>query len=115
MYISRNEEKAWLAAYYELMQNDKDLGLVLGYPSCCVNFFTTNFSSKNPNPEHHPTNPWTNISKRKQDCVLLSHFPCSSSCEDSIMIAQKNLEVIQKVDIDRAKELISNLHVMQPE
>src|SRR3989344_9452318 len=44
VYISKDEQKAWLANYYELMQNHSDLGLVLGYPQCCVNFFCSKFT-----------------------------------------------------------------------
>lgn len=110
-YLSKDEEKAWLAAYYELMQNDKDLGLVLGYPECCVNFFCQNFSKDNPNPEHLPTNQWTNISKRDKDCVLLSHFPCNSDCEQSFALARRYYSVIEKVDKERARQLMDGLHI----
>ena len=45
-YISKDETKAWLAHYYELMQNHAELGKLLGYPPCCVGFFL-----------HHPKRP----------------------------------------------------------
>src|SRR3989344_3251626 len=44
VYISKDEQKAWLASYYELMQNHQDLGSALGYPSCCVDFFVSVFN-----------------------------------------------------------------------
>ena len=108
-YISKDEQKAWLAAYYELMQNDKDLGLTLGYPSCCVSFFCDNFNSKNPNPEVKSSNPYTNLSKREQDCVLISHFPCNSECQETIKIARKNLSLLTEVDKERAVEMAQEL------
>ena len=113
VYFSRDEEKAWLAAYYELMGNEKDLGITLGYPKCCVNFFLKNFSHQNSNPQHQPKNVWTNISKRDQDCVLLSHFPCSSECEESITLAKNNFKLIRMVDPQRIKEMVSLLNQFQ--
>lgn len=111
VYISKDEQKAWLASYYELMQNHKDLGLVLGYPSCCVAFFCQNFSAKNYNPDHTPTNPHTNLSLREQDFVILSHFPCSSECKESIKQGEIYLQAIYSFDKERARELLIELQV----
>lgn len=108
VYISKDEQKAWLASYYELVQNHHDLGLVLGYPSCCVKFFCSNVD-KNLNPQHIPTNPHTNLSQREQDLVILSHFPCSSECQDSIKLGEKYLQAIYAVDKERARELLIQL------
>jgi hypothetical protein len=108
-YISKDEQKAWLAAYYELMQNDKDLGLVLGYPQCCVDFFCINFNSENTNPQVESNNPYTNISKREQDCVLISHFPCNENCSETVEIAKNNLSLLAGVDETRAVEIVSIL------
>jgi hypothetical protein len=109
VYISKNEQKALLAAYYELIQNDKELGLLLGYPACCVRFFCENFNENNTNPELEPSNPLTNITKRDQDNVLLSHFPCDSDCKGSISIAKMNLHLLASLDKQRAEELFNSL------
>ncbi len=109
VYISNDEEKAWLAAYYEMMGNDKDLGLVLGYPECCVDFFMKNFNANNPNPEHIPTNPFTNLTMREHDSVLISHFPCNSDCEKSMVMARRNLFALQQLDKSYATNLMSDL------
>ncbi|MEK6969106.1 MAG: DUF483 domain-containing protein [Nanoarchaeota archaeon] len=111
VYISKDEQKAWLAAYYELMNNDKDLGLLLGYPSCCVDFFCRNFNEQKVNLQLPPKNPFTNLTKREQDLVLISHFPCSSDCPKSIELAKQHLQVIYAVDKDRARELTETLTV----
>ena len=111
VYISKNEEKAWLAAYYELMNNHRDLGKVLGYPNCCINYFTNNFSKNNTNPEILPTNAWTNITKRNEDHVLISHFPCSSDCQESILMARKNADFLMTVDKDRVREILNSLRI----
>ncbi|PIN75804.1 hypothetical protein COV17_03605 [Candidatus Woesearchaeota archaeon CG10_big_fil_rev_8_21_14_0_10_36_11] len=113
LYMSKDEEKVWLAAYYELMNNHVDLGLLLGYPRCCVNFFCRNFSENNPNPAHIPTNPFTNLTKRNNDAVLVSHFPCSSDCEESIALAKVYLAVLMKEDTGRTEELLKELRLTQ--
>jgi hypothetical protein len=109
IYFSKDEQKAWLAAYYELVGNESELGLLLGYPKCCVKYFLNNFSAKNPNPELVGNNPYTNISKRDKDLVLISHFPCNPECEESVQIARGNLMVLKQDWPDRAAELISEL------
>ncbi|MDP3989616.1 MAG: DUF483 domain-containing protein [archaeon] len=111
IYISKNEEKSLLAAYYELVENHEELGKLLGYPSCCIDYFTKNFTSENPNPIHQPTNAWTNITRRDQDLVLLSHFPCSSECKESIILAKKYLAMIYDLDKERAEELLNRLKI----
>ncbi len=108
-YISKDEQSAWLANYYELMNNHKDLGVTLGYPECCINFFLKNFSPQNPNPQHTPTNPYTNISQRENDAVLISHFPCESNCPISIEQAKKFHQLLMKIDKEHAYELLEDL------
>ena len=110
-YISKNHEKALLAAYFEIMNNSAELGKVLGYPACCIDFFNKNFSSTNTNLEHTPENAWTNITKRDKDLVILSHFPCSSTCEKSIQLAQSYVDVLMKVNKERVGELVEGLQV----
>ncbi len=109
VYISKDEEKALLASYYELIQDDKNLGLILGYPSCCVNFFCKTFSVNNTNPVKFSDNIFTNLSKRDEDLVIISHFPCSADCKESIKLGKEYLAVLKKVDIRRAETLRSVL------
>jgi hypothetical protein len=111
VYISKDLEKTHLAAYYELMQNDRDLGKVLGYPACCVEYFCESFSSENSNPEHQPISMFTNLTMREKDLVLISHFPCQSECLDSCGIAKQNLDLLMKLDSVRARELVNGLRV----
>ena len=109
VYISKDEQQAWLASYFELIGNDIDLGRVLGYPSCCVDFFCKRFSEDNPNLQLKPTNAFTNLTKREQDYVIISHFPCSSDCQESIELGKKYLDVLMKVDKERVEELLGEL------
>ena len=111
VYISKDEKQAWLASYYELINNNRDLGIILGYPSCCVDFFCNRFSENNPNLELQPINMFTNLSKRNHDHVLLSHFPCSSDCEQSIKLGKECLDLLMSKDSKRAEEIIVNLSI----
>jgi len=111
LYLSKTERLALLAAYYEQISNDRELGLLLGYPQCCVDFFCKNFSDKHTNLELFPSNPYTNLSQRKNDAVLISHFPCASNCEKSIAVAKRYLRVLEEVDEGRAEELLRELKV----
>jgi hypothetical protein len=108
-YIAKDELKANLAAYYELMNNHQDLGKTLGYPHCCIEFFSNNFSKTNPNPQLQPTNMWTNLTKRNNDVALLSHFPCSSECKESIKQAKTNFDLIMKIDLEHSENIINEL------
>ncbi len=109
VYISKEEEKAWLAAYHEMMNNPGELGKALGYPECCVAYFKKYFSEINTDLQKPPTNPWTNLTKRDKDCVLISHFPCHADCHKSMKIARVNLDVITAHDQKRAKEMMNVL------
>jgi hypothetical protein len=110
VYMSKSELKANLAAYYELKGMDKELGLVLGYPKCCVDFFCRNFSTERTNLQLKPTNPYTNLRKRSEDAVLISHFPCNSSCGKSIEMAKRHLSIIRKYDPKRADDIMEILN-----
>ncbi len=110
-YISKDEKTAHLALLSELQNNPQQLGHLLGYPDCCINFFATNFNEQNPNPQHPPTNPWTNLSKRQEDFCILSHFPCSSDCRESITLAKLYYSQIQKENSVYAQEIITKLTI----
>ncbi len=112
VYISKSERDAHLACYYELTEDHRKLGEVLGYPDCCVEFFCRQFSEQNTNPQLPPTNLWTNLSQRDKDMVILSHFPCRSDCPQSIELGKKYLKVIQQEDSQRAEELQDNLAIL---
>lgn len=105
IYLSKDERKAHLASYYELINNHRELGQLLGYPECCADFFCQNFSDENTNPEIPSGNPYTNLGKRHEDNVLLSHFPCSAECTKSIELAQRHFALLQQNEPERAEEL----------
>lgn len=42
VYISKEEKNAALAKEFEMKNDSHSLGIILGYPECCVNFFIKN-------------------------------------------------------------------------
>lgn len=113
VYLSLDQYKAWQASHFEAAGKDKELGLLLGYPGCCVDFFCKRFSEQNPNLQLKPTNMFTNLTKRAADQVLLSHFPCNSDCVGSIALGKKYLGLIRKWDRERAEELEKELLLLR--
>jgi len=109
MYISKDETKAHLAKYFEMLNNHKDLGETLGYPECCTTYFIQNFSTNNSNPEHVPTNSYTNLTERQNDAAIISHFPCNSDCQQSIQMAKSYVDVLMKIDKEHTYQLLDSL------
>ncbi|MBS3139698.1 DUF483 domain-containing protein [Candidatus Woesearchaeota archaeon] len=109
VYISKNEREAWLASYYELTNDSEELGRLLGYPNCCIDFFIKRFTPDNPNLQLKPTNPYTNLAKRDKDQVLISHFPCSSNCPESIKMGKTFFNALFEFDQEYARELFLSL------
>ena len=103
-YISQDKKIAEKAKLMEEKNNHRELGLLLGYPECCCNFFAGNFNDKNPdltlkvleNSKGYEFPFYSNIGARHFDVALLSHFPHSFGCNPSIKIAESNLKIISK-------------------
>ena len=107
VYISKSKDKAEKAKTAEERNGHINLGLALGYPKCCCEFFNKNFEteSKNKNDftlatlresDGYKFPLYNNIAARHFDISLLNHFPCSFNCRESIKIAENNLEIIKK-------------------
>jgi hypothetical protein len=109
VYISKDELLAHEAALAEITQDHKTLGTILGYPHCCITNFIQAFKENNTDLQKKPTNPWTNITQRQNDIVILSHFPCSSNCQESITLAQYYHETLKEIDPEHAKIVLTNL------
>lgn len=104
VYISKDKEIAHNAKIIEENNNHKELGVLLGYPECCCDFFENNFNEKNTdltlktleNSNGYEFPFYTNIAARHFDISLLSHFPHSFDCKLSVDIAKNNLKIINK-------------------
>ena len=104
VYLSKNKETAEKAKLAEEKNNHIGLGLLLGYPECCCEFFDRNFSENSAdltlktleNSDGFEFPFYTNIAARHFDVSLLSHFPHGFECEESIKTAKNNLGIIGK-------------------
>ena len=104
VYLSKNEEMAEKAKLMEEKNNHFELGLLLGYPKCCCEFFQENFNENNTdltlktleNSDGYEFPFYNNIAARHFDVALLSHFPHSFECKPSTEIAKNNLKIIKK-------------------
>ena len=119
VYLSKSIETAKKAKLMEEMNNHKELGLSLGYPQCCCEFFGKNFDEKNTdltlkvleNSSGCEFPFYTNIAARHFDTALLSHFPHDFECRPSIEIARNNLKIIKKHSEQLAAVFSGILHV----
>jgi hypothetical protein len=120
VYISKDEMLANKVAYSEIKGDHFDLGILLGYPRCCCTFFEKNFPARSKLDNNYDDDvlaaspkkryPFQmNIFRRSDDCCLLSHFPCSLGCKESLRIADAYLEVLRLHDCSRARAFESGL------
>lgn len=119
-YISKDEEKAVLANCYEMKNNHAQLGYLLGYPKCCVEFFTKQepVRSKHDNDYVVPMLEssegknfpfYNNVLLRDKDITLLNHFPCSFNCKESAELGKKHLAEIRKNNMQLADVFVNKL------
>jgi hypothetical protein len=120
VYISKDERKALLANAHETENNHRELGILLGYPECCIDFFTKHEPEESKanndyakpileNSEGFEFPFQNNIFIRDFDVTLLNHFPCSLNCQNSLELAKKHLDVLRKYDISLASHFIERL------
>ncbi len=94
----------------DLAGDHKTIGLLLGFPKCCANYFTKAFPI-NYDPiwlgkEGRITGyPECNTLLRYFGTRITHHFTCSPTCEATRKIGQNWLKVMQEIDKDSAKKL----------
>ena len=107
MYISKEQSKTEQAKQLEAQKKHKELGILLGYPECCSEFFQKHSQNQEKTtndyilPAYNNSQGYkfpfhNNIIARYFDYTLLNHFPCNFNCNKSIELAKKHLEIIQK-------------------
>lgn len=104
VYLSKDEKIAQKAKFMEENNANKELGILLGYPECCCDFFANNFNEENAdltlkvleNSDGYEFPFYNNIAARHFDIGLLSHFPHGFGCMPSIEIAKNNLNAIKR-------------------
>jgi len=83
-------------------------GRLLGYPECCIKFWTKYCHKYNLEPiipsiksfKSYPF--YNNISLKYFDIRLIPHFPCSGDCSFSATIGKRNLMLLRKLNVRHA-------------
>lgn len=102
----------WIAAW-RVMNNTK-IGELLGYPRCCQKWFAHYWQDEQwqddilamyENGGYSSEGPWQlNFFYRYMGARLVSHMPCTFSCEHTLELAHKNFELFKDMGfIDEAK------------
>ena len=108
-YISKSKQLSEHARNYEASLDYENFGKLLGYPDCCIDFFVRNKPKEEKNMNDYvlpaldnsqgQSFPFqNNVFTRYFDIAVLSHCPCSFSCEKSKAIADKNLFALKEND-----------------
>ncbi|MBI1926268.1 DUF483 domain-containing protein [Candidatus Poribacteria bacterium] len=113
LYLSAHHDDATMLreADREMKGNNQLIGKLLGYPECCCLFFSQHWSkalatsggdltlfSLNNTHEAGPYDFYTNNIARIFDYKLISHFPCSYTCQRTIQRGQAYHQVLGDFD-----------------
>ena len=113
--LSKSEDKARKGAdYYHKKQIDGiygyKFGKLMGYPECCLKFGyylnnnngdPNNFGFKNPAIESLKNSKYIDWRLNVFSSPLLSHFPCSFTCKESIKYVERFLACLDYIDKER--------------
>jgi hypothetical protein len=94
----------------ELERDHKTIGLLLGYPECCIRYFIKNFPinydpiwiDKKGKVSGYPE---CNQMLRYFGARITSHLSCSPKCKETKKVGEKWIKVMEKIDKDLTKEL----------
>jgi len=112
VYVSRHITFAQRAKRLERL-NNTHFGKILGYPSCCIDFYLTELHREPENHEFSIKSPWelrqypfvNNRFLRYLDLTILSHFLCRLGCRESEQIGRESYALIERYDPDKAETL----------
>jgi len=108
VYLASDGVRAQAVLLLEVLKADYELGLVLGYPECCVEFFEANFGKTQDtrgdlvsfslrNTLQPPPYPfYINNLARYFGAQLIYHFPCRYTCQEAIVLGKQYLDLLQK-------------------
>lgn len=138
IYISRSKDLLRKAYLSEKSENRRLLGELLGYPSCCVEFFLETLENRK---FPHPVKTYLktggkpsflvnnifkmesrlgskeleifqrnpDLSTRISRLFFISHIPCSYTCKKSIKIGRKMLTLLKRKEPKLEKEIVFTL------
>lgn len=121
LYISKSNDLSQLGRICEEHDYSIQFGRILDYPECCIDFYNKNIQRylKEKRDLMHsvldeteglfPYPFWNNFVTRYFDASLLSHYPCSFNCRESMEMAKERLELIKSISSSLSDYLIGQL------
>jgi hypothetical protein len=120
--VAREPERVMLGWLSLLFGWDVFLGMLLGYPQCCIAAFADRWPRAH---EHFQGDVaallaaasghdafvgdygWeTNVYVRYQGIEIIQHFPCRLDCELTVILAHRHYDTLQMIDPNLAERLV---------
>ncbi len=103
VYIARSPELAQDIKTADFLDDHAVVGKLLGYPSCCIDFFVQNKEKIKDDDDYvrlaleHSSirHAELNVLARYFDVGLISHFPCSFDCNESLQLALRCAKAVK--------------------
>ena len=116
LYISLNKDYANSLREADESKDDIKFGTMLDYPTCCIKKVAE--AGNVPSiieafhylQENDRYNAWTWPVAMIGDASLLVHYPCSSKCRESMNIAKKHFQLINKYAPKNIVERVEKYH-----
>lgn len=123
LYAANDPAKVREARRAEHSNQARRFGELLGYPTCCINFYTKHLEqaeaaqgdfilplleeSVKTHPETFPVLlPWLNIAAQYFNASLLSFYPCSFFCAAATQISRDTLALMKQYDEPWAEQVL---------
>jgi hypothetical protein len=106
LYIGQDRMTTWKLWALEILQNEKELGIVLGYPHCCSETYNCLLSKQisEGKVNHRPA--LINLYAHFFGYQIISHEPCAINCSNSIGLAKIYFETLNNMSPSSTKELL---------
>ena len=126
LYVGKDQKLVEQAKQAEAENDHEQLGRLLGYPSCCIKFFKSEYDQevvkendyiapalRNTRQETDGAGSavsfYNNVILRYFDIGVLSHYPCSFTCSTSVELAKNNLEIVARYSPQLAEMMVTML------
>lgn len=88
-YLSFDQDICERARQAEHDNDHAMLGVLLGYPACCITYFCSVFNENNTDPVHDTVHDLLSYTDREEQNIF--HYPCTPYCQQSINFARLTL------------------------
>ena len=106
VHLGQDSENVFITREADLKGDHRNVGLLLGIPSCCIDAFIQNSCTADTvqndhtlntcNPNFISINPWSVHCAQYFGYGLVSYFPCSPNCDKTVKIALNNALLLKQ-------------------